>query len=140
MVSGRVVSDTTRQPNGLQDMRRILLVLVLIWLSGCVRAQPTLAGGKWAGALRDPDAKLRKQAAFTLGNIGPTDPAVLPGLIGALKDADARVRCEAILAVLKLGLQSREAVPTLRELQKHDPETRVRSYATKALARLQRDE
>jgi HEAT repeat protein len=121
-------------------MRRILLVLVLIWLSGCSEAQPTLAGGKWADALRSPDAKLRKQAAFTLGNIGPTDPAVLPALLGALKDADARVRSEAILAMLKLGPQSKEAIPALTELEERDRDSKVRIYAAMALKKLQKDE
>jgi HEAT repeat protein len=110
----------------------------MLSLSGCNKAQPTMAGSKWAEALRGPDVKLRKQAAFTLGNIGPTDPAVRPALIEALKDADARVRCEAILAVLKLGPQSKEAVPALRDLQNQDPDRKVRSYASKALERLQK--
>jgi HEAT repeat protein len=117
-------------------MRRILLVILLIGLSGCGRAQPTMAGGKWAEALRAPDAKVRKRAAFTLGNIGPSDPAVLPALVWALRDADAGVRCEAILALLKYGPGAGEAVPELTEAREKDREAKVRAYAAKALEKL----
>ena len=118
-------------------MRRILLVILLLPLCGCGRAQPTMAGGKWAEALRDPDAKVRKKAAFTLGNIGPSDPAVLPALTGALKDADAGVRCEAVLALLKYGPDAKEAIPELTEVREKDRDAKVRAYAAKALEKLQ---
>jgi HEAT repeat protein len=98
-----------------------------------------MAGSKWAEVLRDPDAKQRKKAVFTLGNIGPTDPAVLPALIGVLKDADAEVRCEAILALLKYGPGARDAIPALTEAQRQDRNAKVRTYAAKALEKLQRD-
>jgi HEAT repeat protein len=120
-------------------MRRILLVIVLISLSGCGGARPTMAGSKWAAALRAPDARERRKAAFTLGNIGASDPAVLPALIGALRDADAGVRREAVLALLKYGPGAEEAIPDLTALREKDRDARVRAYAGKALARL-RDE
>jgi HEAT repeat protein len=112
--------------------------------SGCGKAQPTLAGGKpvsyWVKVLRGPDAKLRKKAAFKLGNVGPTDATVLPALVRALKDADAGVRCEAILAVLKCGDEAKEAVPALTEVQRQDRDAKVRAYAAKALEKLQGNE
>jgi HEAT repeat protein len=117
-------------------MKRALAVILLIAFSGCDRPQPPMAGSKWAEALHDPDAKVRKRAAFTLGNIGPSDAAVLPALIGALKDADAGVRCEAILALVKYGAGAREAVPALTEVQEKDRDARVRAYAAKALDKL----
>jgi len=86
--------------------------------------------------LRDPDIALRKKAAFTLGNIGPTDPAVLPALIGALKDPEAGVRREAILALVKCGPEAREAVPILEELHQRDRDAQVRDYAGRALEKL----
>ena len=117
-------------------MRRVLLVILLISLSSCGKAPPTMAGTKWASALRDPDAKMRKKAVFTLGNIGPSDPAVLPALIRALKDADAGVRCEAILALLKCDPEAREAIPDLTQAQERDRDAKVRAYCTKVLEKL----
>jgi HEAT repeat protein len=95
-----------------------------------------MAGGKWAEALRGPDAKVRRNAAFTLGNIGPSDPAVLPALLGAVKDADAGVRCEAILALLKYGPAAREAIPELTEVRQKDRDPKVRAYAARAVDKL----
>ncbi len=110
--------------------------LLAVSAAGCGPAQPTMAGGKWAGALRDPNAALRKKAAFTLGNIGPTDPAVLPALSAALNDADAGVRREAILALVKCGPAAREAVPALEELRQRDRDPQVRAHAGRALEAL----
>src|SRR6516165_3376545 len=84
----------------------LVLPALVVLVSGCGKAEkPLMAGGKpvgyWVEALRGPDARLRKQAAFKLGNVGPADPSAFPALLGALKDPDARVRCEVILALLK---------------------------------------
>jgi HEAT repeat protein len=123
----------------LREMRFLSFAILLICLGGCCGAEPTMAGSKWAGALRDPAAEARRKAAFTLGNIGISDPAVLPGLLGALNDADAGVRCEAILGLLKYGPAAKEAIPELTEVQKKDRDPRVRRYAAKALARLKEE-
>jgi HEAT repeat protein len=119
-------------------MKRILLVVTLVLLCGCARQQPKMAGAKWAAALHDRDAKVRKKAAFTLGNIGPSDPSVLPALIEALRDADTDVRFEAILALVKYGSGAREAVPALDELQRHDRDAKIRDAAAKALAKIEK--
>jgi HEAT repeat protein len=113
------------------------LLIVVLALCGCGRAQPTMAGTKWAPALRDPDAKVRRKAAFTLGNIGPSDPAVLPALRAALKDADPEVRCEAILALVRYGPGAHDAVAVLTEVEQSDADAKVRAYAAKARTRLQ---
>jgi HEAT repeat protein len=118
-------------------MRGIGFILLLMAVSGCARAQPSMAGGKWAAALHDPDARVRKKAAFTLGNIGPSDAAVLPALVGALKDADPGVRCQAILALLKYGPDAKQAVPALSEVHEKDRDSKVRAYAARALEKLQ---
>jgi HEAT repeat protein len=118
-------------------MRRIVFTIVLITLSGCGGARPPMAGGKWAQALRDPDAKMRRKAAFTLGNIGSSDPAALPAVIGGLKDTDAGVRREAILALVKIGAVPQDGIASLRVMRKEDRDAQVRAYAAKALESLQ---
>ncbi len=113
-------------------------------LGGCGQSPPTLAGGKpvtyWVEALRDSDARLRKTAAFKLGNVGPSDSAVLPALLGALRDADPTVRREAILSLVKFGSAAQEAVPLLEDLRQRDPDAPVRDAAARALERLRREE
>jgi len=96
-----------------------------------------MAGAKWAESLQHHDAKVRQKAAFTLGNIGSSDPAVLPALIQALKDVDAGVRYEAILALLKYGPSAREAVPVLTEIRDKDRDAKVRAGAAAALKKIQ---
>jgi HEAT repeat protein len=118
-------------------MRRLLLAALLLTLIGCSKAPPTMAGGKWARTLRDPDASLRKKAAFHLGNIGRSDPEVLPALIEGMNDPDAKVRCEVILALSKYGPGAEEAIPALSKLRDADSDATVRDYALKALAKLQ---
>lgn len=122
-------------------MRVLLVFSLAALLSGCGRSAPTQAGGKsvrhWVEALQSPDARLRKEAAFKLGNVGAADPAALPALVGALKDRDAAVRREAVLALLKFGPAAREAVPPLTELRERDRDPKVRSCAAKALEKLQ---
>src|SRR5947209_16653523 len=111
-------------------MRNTLFVILLIFilLSGCRSAPPAMAGAKWAEALRDPDARVRKKAAFTLGNIGPSDAAALPALLEALHDADAGVRCEVILSLLKFGSRGKEAIPLLNEVREKDRDAKVRDF------------
>src|SRR5438046_8548903 len=96
--SSRLISKQS-EPKRI-PMKTFLVVLLAVASSGCSRPQPTLAGGKpvshWVEALQSPDAKLRKEAAFKLGNVGATDPTAFPALVGALKGRDAAVRCEAV--------------------------------------------
>jgi vesicle coat complex subunit len=115
-------------------------VAIAVCASGCHDPQPTLSGGKpvshWVEALRHPDAKVRKEAAFKLGNVGSSDPLVVPALIEALKDLDAGVRREAILALVKCESDNRNAESALQNLRDHDPDPEVRGYAAKALVKL----
>jgi HEAT repeat protein len=122
-------------------MRGIVLSILLLSLSACNKA-PSVPPrvSYWVESLRAADAKLRKKAAFTLGNLGTTDPAVVPALVEALQDADAAVRCEAILALMKCGAEGKEAIPLLAHLQSNDRDTRVRRYAARALEELQRSD
>jgi hypothetical protein len=119
---------------------QLLWMILLIGLCGCGQAAATMAGGKpvcyWVEAIHSPDAKLRKEAVFKLGNVGPADAAAFSALQEALRDADAAVRCEAILAMLKGGPAAQEAVPILTEMREHDRDAKVREYAGKALEKL----
>jgi HEAT repeat protein len=117
-------------------MRRILVALFLLSFCGCGNGPPTTRASYWVESIRAPDAKLRKKAAFTLGNLGTVDPAAVVALRGALKDTDAAVRSEAILALLKCGPAATEAIPTLKDMKQHDPNAQVRRYAAKAVERL----
>jgi HEAT repeat protein len=121
-------------------MRPILAILLVITLGGC-RSRPVVDTGPrvrhWIEALHGPDVKLRKEAAFKLGNLGLTDPvAVVPALTAALADADAAVRREAILALLKCGRSARAAAGALADVKRKDPDATVRDHAGKALKKL----
>jgi HEAT repeat protein len=119
-----------------------LAVLLIVAACGCGTSEPTLAGGKpvsyWVEQLQHSDAAKRKLAVQKLGNVGSTQPAVVPGLLGALKDRDAIVRREAILALLKCGPAAQDAVPAITDLRDHDRDATVRSHAAKALEALQK--
>jgi HEAT repeat protein len=122
-------------------MKTLLLTIVAIGFCGCGSGVPppdTEARVRhWIEALHEPEAKLRKEAAFKLGNLGNTDPAlVVPALTAALQDADAAVRCEAILALVKCARAARDAIPGLSELQRKDGDAKVREYAGKALVKI----
>lgn len=118
-------------------MKRLLFITVLLSLSGCGDAVSTPAGAKWAKVLQDPDVKTRKKAAFTLGNLGPSDPAVMPALLGALKDPAAEVRRESIVALVKCGADAKTALPVLAILRQTDRDLKVRDYAARAISKLQ---
>ena len=124
-------------------MKLRILVILAVALSGCAsKTGPILAGGRpvdeWVRALSDPDAKLRKNAAEKLGNVGSSDPAVVPALCQALSDKNADVRCEVILALAKSGSVAKVAIEPLQVISQQDRDTRVRTYAAKALAKLEK--
>jgi HEAT repeat protein len=117
-------------------MRLVLVAILLLSLIGCGKAPTTTRVSYWVEALRAPDAKLRKKAAFTLGNLGTTDSEAVLALRRALTDANAAVRCEAILALLKCGPAAKEALPALIDMRKRDPNAQVRRYAVAAVEKL----
>jgi HEAT repeat protein len=123
-------------------MRRVLLTAVLgAAVAGCGPAQPSLSGGKpatyWVQALKDPNDKERKKAAFELGNVGPTDAAAYPALKEALKDAAPAVRSEAIKALVKFGAKAKDALPDLKELEQNDLDAGVRGDAAQLVRQLE---
>jgi HEAT repeat protein len=122
-------------------MRPILAFLLVIMLTGC-RSRPVVDSAPrvrhWIETLRRDDARLRKVAAFKLGNLGLTDAGiVVPALMAALEDVDASVRREAILALLKCGPAAREAAGKLTEVERKDSDATVREYADRALKKFE---
>jgi hypothetical protein len=111
--------------------------------SGCQKSQlPVLAGGKsvghWVQALTDRDVKVREEAVTKLGNVGDSDPAAIPALIGALKDCNPNVRCGAILALAKSPQAAQDAIAQITDMERHDHDPKVRDLAARGLRRLQR--
>src|SRR5437868_15259309 len=103
-------------------LRQLLLGLATVAaFAGCGPTPPKTAHyqpvSHWVTALKDPDAKVRKQAVRILGNVGPNDPAAIPALTQALADADAAVRIEAIVALMKIGPPAKEAIRALENIK-----------------------
>jgi HEAT repeat protein len=123
--------------------RFLILVVLAIVLSGCSKKSgPVLAGGKpvehWLQAISDPNPKVRKTAVEKLGNVGASDPAVVAALCAGLQDRNADVRCEAILGLSKSAPDAKEAIEPLKTIGKQDRDPRVRSYAARALEKLEK--
>jgi HEAT repeat protein len=120
-------------------MRCWLVAGLVILVGGCVRTPPPTAHGRpvpfWVEKLQDPDARVRGKAVQVLGNVGASDPAVVPALVRALGDRDALVRRAGVLALGKIGPAAREAVPALSACR-HDRDARVRQGAARALERI----
>jgi HEAT repeat protein len=129
---------------GADDMKVTFLTacVLALALTGCGESEPRLADGKplsyWVKSLETGNAKHRRKAVFKLGNACTANPTVLSVVLGVLKDRDPGVRCEAILAMVKNGRAARAAIPALFELQQHDPNAQVRSYAARAKDKIRR--
>jgi HEAT repeat protein len=90
----------------------------------------------------DPDPAVRRQAAITLGSLGPPGQAVLPLLIEILKEKPVTFaelwsseRMEAATAVGRIGPAAEAAVPALTEALQDD-RFWVRMEAALALGRV----
>jgi HEAT repeat protein len=83
-------------------------------------------------ALRDPDARLRAEAARSLGTLG--DPRAVPDLVETLrKDTDPDARMSAAHALGLVG-DDRVVDPLLEKLADRDENPRVRGAVAEALA------
>jgi 3-methyladenine DNA glycosylase AlkD len=98
-----------------------------------------IAKALFLSALKDKDSKVRRNAAWALGELGRTEPEVIRGLLEALKDEDSIVRIIAASALGKLGRAEPEVIGVLLEALK-DEDSRVRVNAAWALGELGRAE
>jgi HEAT repeats len=96
-------------------------------VSGSEKALPALII-----TMKDDVAYVRRQAARTFGQFGPTARDAVPALIQALADEDEQVRSDATYALGKIGPDAREAVPALIELLRSEDHA-VRSRSAYAL-------
>src|SRR5207248_8506714 len=69
-----------------------------------------------AAVARGSDAKLKVEALFTIGAIGPGASAAVPAAVAALGDSDPQVQQTAAYAVGKIGPAAKDAVPGLKKL------------------------
>jgi len=68
--------------------------------------------------LKDPDAVVRAEAAYSIARIGPAAGAAAPWLAGALRDEDAIVRQAAARALGEIGPAARAGVVRLLLVQR----------------------
>ena len=102
-------------------------------------SEPTCDGKTliaWKTQARDPDPKLRADAAIALGKIGSA--ACVPALAELLKDGDPEVQVYAAALEDDISPRDKAAIPALAELLKDENE-RVRYSANTALRRMGRE-
>lgn len=77
-------------------------------------------------ALKDPVAKVRRNAATSLGAFHPEAKQILPALLGLLNDGDVDVRRATIVSLGMLGQGSEDAEKAVTQyLKDPDPSTRM---------------
>ena len=120
---------------------RLIAALFLLAALGCGPSVPKekyFSGepvDHWLEAIHSPDAKVRKNAADVLGNVGPIDSRAIPALIDAIRDPDPKVRDAAVLGLSKIGPDAVAAEPALQEARK-DKDPTVRAHAATAVERV----
>jgi HEAT repeat protein len=83
----------------------------------------------------DKEARVRKEAAKTLADIGPESRSAVQELVKALEDSQTDVRQYAALALGKIGPDASAAEPSLQKTLK-DKDQEVRCQAARALGGL----
>lgn len=91
---------------------------------------------------KEPDAKVRAEAALSLGAIDPENKEAVVTLIAVLKDekTEKGVRTACITALGTMGAKSKDAIPALKEVQalaKKDKDKKLGKAAKGALKSIQ---
>lgn len=126
-----VRSNAAKALGNFEDEQAIVALIRALKDVEDVRLQVVIALGKTEktavplliDALKDPDADIRRDAAWNLGSLG--DDRAIPALTEALKDQDDDVRFHVARNLGKFG---GPAVPFLLSALK-DPDEHVRRYA-----------
>jgi len=86
-------------------------------------------------AVASGDPRVRAQAAWALGRMGPAAKAAVPALTKALQDPQESVRLAATVALGLLGPEARTAFPALAK-GLSDPRENVRARSAEAIYRI----
>ena len=78
---------------------------------------------------------MRKNAAWTLGHLGPPAKAAVPALAERLRDNDLSVREAAAGALWAMGPEAKAAIPALKE-QLQDEDWPLHFLAAEALKKI----
>src|SRR5262249_50137721 len=100
-------------------MRTVRILCLVFLIVGCGKKEALHKGktsAEWQGALPDPDAQTRREAANALGALKAGQYAA--DLTAALKDPDGEVRVKAAEAIWSIGSDAKESVPDLIALLK----------------------
>jgi HEAT repeat protein len=90
-----------------------------------------------ARAVTHSDKRVRRQAVWALGRLGPAAVGAVPGLCTALRDPDPRTAAGAAQALGSIGRAAEAAVPALGAAMR-DPNMVVCRLAAQALSRVGR--
>ena len=94
-----------------------------------------IAVPRLAAALTSDRPRVRREAATTLGKLGPQAKSAVAALQKSLKDDDHEVRVESLVALAEIGADSQTAVTDIIELlREEDPG--IRSTAGYALGQI----
>jgi len=128
----------------------ILLGVILFAGVGILHAAPATYDGKtvseWSALLAAKDHRVRRQAAYALGKIGPSAAKGVDALIAkgrGVHDPRLEVRWYAMEALGRIGPAAKASVPLMVEAIEHPPkdqngreDRRIRIVAAKALGRI----
>lgn len=112
------------RPNGyLADrLRGLLFFVAILWSNGSLLdalGEPDLESAKairsLSETLTDHDARVRRNSAQSLGEIGSPARLAVPFLVTSLNEEDEEVRAAARAALSRMGPHGRAALEALRE-------------------------
>ena len=89
------------------------------------------------GALEDADSRVRELAAQAVGATGAAGVSAVPTLIGLLGSPSEGDKNTACIGLAGIGPAAKEALPALKKAL-FDPSADVRSFAKRAIERIER--